>query len=324
MKTNSIIRTFRHTVGTLRAYQLSPLGTILGLAREALGIEDQYIEEGKIRVASEFIRRKIGDRKPKVILTLGSGLGDLADKIENRVVIPYNEIPCFPHPQEHIEGHAGNLVIGSLGGKIVAGMQGRFHLYQGLTAREVVRSVRTLIELGSKFFIVTNAAGGINANFKVGDLMLISDDFNLTFTNPLVGPNIDHLGPRFPDMSSTYSPRLRELARKIAAEQGLDIKEGVYTANLGPNYERPFEIQVLKQWGIDAVGMSTVPEVLAVNHTNAGRDSTRVEILGISLITNLAAGISKTPLSHKEVKEAGDKAAVKFEALIKEIIKRIE
>ncbi|MFH1710542.1 MAG: purine-nucleoside phosphorylase [bacterium] len=271
---------------------------------------------GKINVAADFIQSKLGGRKPEVILTLGSGLGELGNKIEDAVTIPYADIPCFPHLQEQIPGHAGNLIIGKLGGKTVAAMQGRFHLYQGVTAREAVRPVRTLVKLGARIFVVTNAAGAIKKGFQIGDLMLITDDYNMTFQTPLAGPNLDEFGPRFPDMSSAYSPRLRKSAKDVAAAQGLELKEGVYVANLGPNYERPFEIRVLQQWGIDAVGMSTVPEVLAVNHMNAGRETPHVEILGITLITNLAAGLSDRPLSHKEVKEAGDKAAGKFEKLV--------
>lgn len=313
----------QRALGVIKAYRHSPLGSVRGLLREALGIEDPHLEIGKINVAADYIRRRLGGRTPEVIITLGSGLGGLAGKIENPIVIPYADIPCFPHPLEQIEGHAGNLVVGKLGGKTVAAMQGRFHLYQGVTAREAVRPVRTLVALGAKFFIVTNAAGGIRKGLQVGDLMLIIDDYNLTFTNPLVGPNLAEFGPRFPDMSSAYSPRLRELAKRVAGQQGITLQEGVYVANLGPSYERPFEIRVLQQWGIDAVGMSTVPEVAAVNHTNAGRKTPRVEILGFSLITNLAAGLSDKPLSHEEVKEAGDKAAEKFQRLVTGIIKEL-
>ncbi len=316
-------RTAHHACGILSAYGQSPLGSVRGLAREALGIEDPYLEMGKIRVASDYIRRRIGGRTPEVILTLGSGLGELAKKLENPVIIPYEDIPCFPHPPEQIKGHAGNLVVGTLEGKTIAAMQGRFHLYQGVTAREAVRPVRTLIELGARFFIVTNAAGGIRKGLQIGDLMLIQDDYNLTFDNPLAGPNIDQLGPRFPDMSSAYTPRLRELAEKIAERQGITLQEGVYAANLGPNYERPFEIRVLQQWGVDAIGMSTVPEVAAVNHMNAEKKTPRVEILGMSLITNLAAGLSDKPLSHTEVKEAADAAAEKFERLVRGIIEEL-
>ena len=319
-----LLRQGGNTLGILGAYRLSPSGSVQGLAREALGFEDPHIEMGKIDVAVDYLRRKLGGRSPEVAITLGSGLGALGEKIQDAVVVPYADIPCFPHPQDHVAGHAGNLIVGRLGGKMVAAMQGRFHLYQGVTAREAVRPIRTLIELGAGTFIVTNAAGGIRKGFKVGDLMLIKDDFNLTFQSPLTGPNIDRLGPRFPDMSAAYSPRLRELAKRIAAQQGLTLQEGVYLANLGPNYERPFEISVLQQLGIDAVGMSTVPEVLAANHLNAGKTKPRVEIIGITLITNLAAGLSDGPLSHEEVKEAGERAAEKFEALVSSLVSNLE
>jgi len=323
--TSRILTTARHASGLLEAHLLSPNRSLRGLARESLGIEDPNIEIGKISVAVDYLQRRLEGKKPEVILTLGSGLGDLVSKIENPIIIPYSEIPCFPRPKEKIEGHAGNLVVGRLGGKTVATMQGRFHPYQGLTAREIVRPLRTLVTLGGKYFIVTNAAGGINPNFKIGDFMLIKDDYNLSGMNPLVGPNLPEFGPQFPDMSSAYTPELRELARKIAEQQGIPqhIQEGVYGCNLGPNYERPFEIKVLAQLKADAAGMSTALEVLAANHFNAGKETPRVKILGITLITNLAAGISKTPLNHAEVKEAGDEAAVRFEPFVEQIISEL-
>ncbi len=281
-------------------------------------------EFDQIKIAAEYIQRKIGDRKIEVIVTLGSGLGDLAGQIENPITIPYSEIPCFPHPNNTVAGHAGNLIVGSLNGKCVAAMQGRFHLYQGVTPNEAVRPVRTLIHLGASAFIVTNAAGGINRNFKVGDFMLITDHFNLTFTNPLTGNNIDELGPRFPGMTNPYSRKLRDLAVQIAREQGIvpRIRYGVYGQNLGPAYETAFEIRLLREGGIDAIGMSTVPEVVAAAHTNAGRETPRVKILGITLITNAAAGGSSEP-THEEVKEAADNAKAAFVPFIAEIIRRV-
>lgn len=311
---------------TFQAYRRSPAGSVRGLIREAIGIEDPRIEWGKILVASDYLTARLDGRKPQVIVTLGSGLGPLADAIKDQIVISYEDIPCFPQTDEHVSGHAGELVVGTLGGKMVAAMSGRFHLYQGVTPREAVRPLRTLLFLGSgvcRTFIVTNAAGYLNPKFETGDFMLIKDDLNLTFANPLVGPNLQQFGPRFPDMSAAYSLALQELALRVADKQGIRdrIREGIYCANLGPNYERPFENRVLASWGIDAVGMSTAPEVLAANHA---KKLGILRILGISLITNPGAGVVPfTTLDHDEVKREAKKAEARFVQFVTGIIEEV-
>lgn len=325
-------RTAANATGIVRAYAKSPDGTVAQVVKAKIAqlFDSESIEFGKIQVAAEYILKRTGGRTPEVILTLGSGLGDLAAQIEDAVVIPYEEIPGFPHPSNEVEGHAGELIIGTLGGKTVAAMGGRFHLYQGVTPQEAVRPVRTLIHLGAKAFIVTNAAGAVNQKFKVGDFMLIKDHFLIPSSkNPLVGDNLDEFGPRFPDMTTPYSKRLRELARIVAGKQNIRerIREGVYALNLGPTYETPQEIIRLRAQGVDAIGMSTVIEVIAANHTNADRtkeQGPRVEILGISLMTNPAAGSKEAAtLSHDDVKEAADAAKPFFQPFIAEIVSQL-
>jgi len=315
------VRLGRRAYGTLQAHHRSPTGSVRGLIREAIGIEDPRNEWGKILVNADFLASRLGGRKPQVIITLGSGLGPLANALKDRVVISYDDFPCFPQTDEHVPGHAGELVVGTLGGKMVAAMSGRFHLYQGVTAREAVRPLRTLLFLGQgacQTFIVTNAAGYLNPDFRTGDLMLIEDDFNMTFANPLSGPNLAQFGPRFPDMSSAYSRELRCLAHQIGAELGFEPKQGIYCANLGPNYERPFENRVLRSWGVDAVGMSTVPEVLAANQA---KKLGLLRILGISLLTNPGAGIiPNTILDHAEVKREAKKSEARFVQFVSAII----
>lgn len=247
--------------------------------------------------AVAFIEPKLSE-KPTIGLVLGSGLGVLADEIENPVVIPYHEIPGFT--VSTVVGHKGQLVIGKLQGKQVVAMQGRFHFYEGHGLDAVVFPIRVMKLLGVETIIVTNAAGGINEGYDPGDLMLISDHLNMTFRNPLIGPNDDELGARFPDMSEAYSKELRQLARQVASEQGIKLREGVYVGLLGPSYETPAEIRMLRQLGGDAVGMSTVPEVIVARHM-------KVKVLGISCISNMAAGILEQPLSHDEVMETTER-----------------
>jgi len=265
---------------------------------------------GMIREAADFIRSKT-KILPKVGLILGSGLGVLADHIEEAVSIPYSVIPYFP--QSTVEGHAGELMIGTLNGTPVVLMKGRFHMYEGYGPELTAFPVRVMKELGVEKLLVTNAAGGINTTYQPGDLMLISDHINLTGTSPLIGQNDNELGPRFPDMSQAYSRRLRELARKTAEKAGVPLQEGVYVGLLGPSYETPAEIRMLRTLGGDAVGMSTVSEVIVARHAG-------LEVLGISCISNMASGILDQPLSHDEVMETTDRVRGKFLSLVLAII----
>lgn len=263
-----------------------------------------------IQRAAHFLSEKY-HHKPQIGLILGSGLGVLGEEIEQSIKIPYAEIPEFP--TSTVEGHAGQLVFGQLNGVHVVAMQGRFHYYEGYSFDKVTFPVRVMKELGVKQLIVTNAAGGVNENFAPGDLMLITDHINNMGSNPLIGPNDSRLGVRFPDMSEAYSKALIEKAKKIANSLELNIQEGVYVGNTGPTYETPAEVRMLRQLGGDAVGMSTVPEVIVARH--AGLD-----VLGISCISNMAAGILNQPLNHEEVIETTEKVKVDFLRLVKAIV----
>lgn len=259
-----------------------------------------------------FLQEK-GMLAPQIGLILGSGLGDLADEIENPIVIPYEQIPNFP--VSTVAGHAGQLVYGSLEGKTVIALQGRFHYYEGYDLQTVTYPVRIFKELGVQTIFITNAAGGINQDFKPGDLMIITDQINLTGQNPLIGHNLDEHGPRFVDMTETYSRRGQALLKSLAPRIDLDIKEGVYTWFTGPTYETPAEIRFARTIGGDAVGMSTVPEAIVAKHCG-------MEVIGISCITNLAAGMQDA-LNHEEVMEYSAKAKPKFKALIKAAIQAL-
>lgn len=243
-------------------------------------------------------------------MILGSGLGELADEIEDAIKIPYDKIPFFP--VSTVVGHAGQLVYGTLSGKKVLAMQGRFHFYEGHSMQTVTYPVRVMGALGAHSVIVTNACGGVNESFVPGDLMLISDHINFTGTNPLIGPNEDEIGPRFPDMSQAYTPAYRESAKEVANKLGLDLKEGVYMGYSGPTYETPAEIKMSRVMGADAVGMSTVPEVIVAAHGG-------LKVLGISCITNLAAGMQAN-LNHQEVVETTERVKQSFKALVKETL----
>lgn len=264
--------------------------------------------------AATYIRSRC-DITPRVGLILGSGLGSFADSIESRTAIAYSEIPAAAFSP--VAGHAGRLVLGRIGQTPVVAMQGRVHYYEGSSLEEVVFLPRLLAWLGAKTVIVTNAAGGVNADFHAGDLMLISDHINGFGVSPLRGRNDERLGPRFPDMSEAYPLALRSLARDAAASTGLQVREGVYLGIGGPAYETPAEIRMFRQWGADAVGMSTVPEVTALVHMG-------VRILGISCITNMAAGILPQPLTHDEVLETTARVAGEFAALLRAIIAQME
>jgi purine-nucleoside phosphorylase len=268
----------------------------------------------QIQEAAAYIRKEVGIQL-EVGLILGSGLGVLADLIEEPTVIDYSLIPHFP--VSTVEGHAGELVVGNIKGKNVLIMKGRFHAYEGYGAETVSFPVRVMKELGISQLIVTNAAGGINTEYQVGDLMVISDHLNLTYRNPLIGPIDNSLGVRFPDMSEAYSRRLRKLAHQVAESQNLSLREGVYVGLLGPTYETPAEIRMLRTLGADAVGMSTVPEVIVARHAG-------IEVLGFSCISNMAAGILDQPLSHSEVMETTEKVKPKFLKLVLGIIELLD
>ncbi|KEZ50814.1 purine-nucleoside phosphorylase [Metabacillus indicus] len=267
----------------------------------------------EIKQSAEFMKEKVKNL-PEIGLILGSGLGVLADEIENPVKIPYEDIPNFP--VSTVEGHAGQLVFGTLKGANVAAMQGRFHFYEGYDMKKVTFPVRVLKEMGVKTIIVTNAAGGVNESFEPGDLMIISDHINNMGTSPLIGPNDSDLGVRFPDMSQAYSRDLRTLAKNAASELGIKVQEGVYVGNTGPAYETPAEVRLARVLGGDAVGMSTVPEVIVANHAG-------MKVLGISCISNMAAGILDQPLSHDEVMETTEMVKTNFLNLVKKIVEDI-
>lgn len=248
---------------------------------------------------------------PEIAIILGSGLGSLADFIEDRQEIPYAEIPNFPRTT--VPGHEGKLIFGRIGSRKVVAMKGRFHYYEGHEVGVVVYPVRVFGMMGIKNLIVTNAAGGVNTGFAPGDLMLIKDHISFFVENPLRGENLDELGPRFPDMSAAYDRSLQKMAMDCAQRFGIDLKCGVYAYCKGPSFETPAEIRALRTLGADAVGMSTVPEVIAARHMG-------MRVLGISCITNMAAGILDQPLTHEEVMETGKKVEQKFSALVREII----
>ncbi|MFC5699811.1 purine-nucleoside phosphorylase [Cohnella faecalis] len=264
-------------------------------------ITKAIIDEAAAYIAS---RTKV---KPEIGLILGSGLGVIGDELEDAVTLPYEEIPHFP--VSTVEGHAGELVLGKLQGRSVALMRGRFHMYEGYEPERTALPVRVMKALGVGTLLVTNAAGGVNLGYEPGDLMVISDHINLTGRNPLVGPNDNALGVRFPDMSEAYSKRLRAIAKETAASLGFELREGVYVGLLGPNYETPAEIRMLRTLGIDAVGMSTVSEVIVARHSG-------LEVIGISCISNMAAGILDQPLSHEEVMETSEKVKDRFISLV--------
>ncbi len=251
---------------------------------------------------------------PEIGLILGSGLGVLGEQLEDAVTIHYADIPHFP--VSTVEGHAGELVIGRLQGRNVVLMRGRFHMYEGYEPERTAFPVRVMKALGVKTLLVTNAAGGVNLSYKPGNLMLISDHFNMTGRNPLIGPNDNALGARFPDMSEAYSRRLRAIAKDTAAELGFSVQEGVYVGLLGPNYETPAEIRMFRTLGADAVGMSTVSEVIVARHSG-------IEVLGISCISNMAAGILDQPLSHQEVMETTELVKEQFLSLVLNVLPKM-
>jgi purine-nucleoside phosphorylase len=264
----------------------------------------------RAEAAANFIQRKTKLR-PKIALVLGSGLGAFADEFADAVRLPYAKIPHFP--RSTAIGHAGQLVLGTVEGVQVVGMQGRVHLYEGYSAKDVAFPIRVFTRLGVKAVILTNAAGGIKKDFTQGRLVVLSDHINLQGANPLIGPNDELFGPRFPDMSSAYDRKFRELTLAAGRMLGINLGEGVYAALAGPNYETPAEIRYLRSIGADLVGMSTVPEVIAARHSG-------IRVLGISCVTNAAAGVLDQPLDHKEVLETAERIKGHFIGLLRAVI----
>jgi len=267
----------------------------------------------RIDRAAAYVREVLGEADIGVVL--GSGLGDYVEALSDARMVPYAEIPGFP--RSTVPGHAGELWAGTLHGKRVLMMRGRFHSYEGHPLEDVVLPIRVMARLGIGTLILTNAAGAVNTAFAPGDLMLISDFINFSGKNPLTGPNIDALGPRFPDMSRAYDKRLRAIAGEAAAESGIALREGVYAWFNGPTYETPAEIRMARVMGADAVGMSTVPETIAAVHAG-------MKVLGISCLTNMAAGILDAPLSHAEVTETAERVRGTFRALLDGTIRRLD
>ncbi|MEO8482446.1 MAG: purine-nucleoside phosphorylase [Acidobacteriota bacterium] len=267
----------------------------------------------QIDAAATFVRQRVGDI-PSVALILGSGLGAFATTLADAVTVPYTEIPHWPRPS--VVGHAGLLVCGRVGNRRVLALAGRAHVYEGHPLSTVTFAARVLGRLGVRILIVTNAAGGINTRFGVGALMVMDDHINLMGTNPLIGPNDDGLGPRFPDMSKVYSPRLRALADEAARAIDLRVEHGVYLAVTGPSYETPAEIRAFRVLGADAVGMSTVPEAIVARHMG-------MEVLGVSCISNMAAGMQETGLSAEEVIDTTTRVQGDFIRLLEAILERL-
>jgi purine-nucleoside phosphorylase len=263
--------------------------------------------------AARIVRARV-NQEPRVAVVLGSGLGGFADDFEEAVAIPYGEIPGFV--PSTAQGHAGRLVVGKVGQVPILAMQGRVHYYEGYTLEEVTFPIRTFKLLGIKTIVLTNAAGGINVQLSQGALMVISDHLNLMGVNPLRGPNDERFGPRFPDMSAVYSPSLQEIVIEESRAMGVEIRRGIYAALSGPNYETPAEIHLLRNCGADAVGMSTVPEAIVARQMD-------MEVLGISCITNMAAGISDEPINHDEVMETGNRVRSAFTQLLRRVVDRL-
>lgn len=268
----------------------------------------------RIKETGEFIKSKLHNI-PDIGIVLGSGLGPLADQLNNAINIDYSEIPNFP--VSTVEGHAGMFVIGELEGKLIMCMKGRFHYYEGYSLEEVTLPIRIMSYLGIKNLILTNASGGVNLDFIPGDLMIIKDHINCSALNPLIGKNIEEMGLRFPSASDIYTKEIREIVKTIAKNEGIDVKEGIYFYSTGPTYETPAEIRAFRLLGADAIGMSTIPEAIIACHCG-------MKLLGISCITNMAAGILDQPLTHKEVFETAERTKDKFAKLIKACVRNIK
>lgn len=267
----------------------------------------------QIDQAAAFVRQRT-KVKPQIGMILGSGLGGLAREIDADAAIPYAEIPNFP--RSTVEGHSGQLVLGRLEGKPVVAMQGRVHFYEGYTLQQVVFPVRVMRALGAGVLLVSNAAGGINRQWYRGDLMIIADHINFFGSNPLIGPNDPDLGPRFPDMSQPYDPEFIALAERAATADGITVRKGVYVGVHGPSYETPAELRMLGRWGADAVGMSTVPEVIAARHMG-------MRVLGITAITDMATGEQVQQVTHEEVMAVAKEVEPKFIRLVRRIVREM-
>jgi purine-nucleoside phosphorylase len=270
-----------------------------------------YVE--RVKKAAEFIKSKITET-PEVCIVLGSGLHGIAEIVENPIRIPYKEIPEFP--VSTAPGHKGELIFGKISGKYVALMNGRFHYYEGYHMRDVTFGVRVMQELGVKYLFLTNAAGGLNPDFEVGRPMIISDHINMMGDNPLIGPNVEEWGPRFPDMSNAYDKELRAIAKRVAEELNIPVYEGVYVAVAGPNFETPAELRMLRWMGADAVGMSTVPEVIAAAHRGT-------KVLAISAITDRAVPDDLKPLTAEEVLEVAHRTGQLIAKIMIKVLERI-
>ncbi len=268
-----------------------------------------------IYAASDYVRSKLGDLRPTVGIVLGSGLGKLSDKIENPLTIPYKDIPGFP--VSTAIGHKGNFIVGSLGGKTVIAMQGRIHYYEGYDMKQVVLPIRVMKVIGIKYLFVSNAAGGTNFDFHVGDLMIIRDHINL-LPNPLIGPNLEDFGPRFPDMTRPYDPSLIRLAEKIAEENSITVRKGVYISCTGPTYETPAEYRYFRSVGADAVGMSTTPEVIVARHSC-------IPVFGMSVITDVAHATDDEDYvtDGEAIVKAADAAADRMSLIFEKLIERL-
>jgi purine-nucleoside phosphorylase len=266
-----------------------------------------------IKQTSDYLKNKIGEI-PSTAIILGTGLGELANEIDNKTEIPYSEIPNFP--VSTVEGHSGKLIIGTLGGKRILAMQGRFHFYEGYSMKEVTFPVRVFQALGVKYLFVSNAAGGMNPSFDIGDIMLIEDHINMFPEHPLRGKNYDELGTRFPDMSEAYDKKLRMMAMQIANEKNIKLQHGVYVGVQGPTFETPAEYQFFRVIGGDAVGMSTVPEVIVANHA-------KMKVLAFSIITDLGVPGKIVEVSHEEVQEAAKIAQPKMAEIMRAIVQKI-
>lgn len=267
----------------------------------------------KIKQTTDYIQQ-FANFNPEVGIILGTGLGNLANDIQVEKVLPYSQIPNFP--VSTVQGHKGQLVFGYLAGKKVVAMQGRFHYYEGYTMQQVTFPVRVLKMLGIKLLIVSNASGGMNPSFRVGDIMIIKDHINLFGTNPLIGPNIDELGPRFPEMQEAYDKRYIKLAIKISEQEGIHLQEGVYIGVTGPTFETPAEYNFFFKAGADAVGMSTVPEVIVARHMG-------LPVFGLSVITDLGIGVVEKP-THEEVQKAANAAEPRMTTIVKRLVERYQ
>lgn len=268
----------------------------------------------KIEQAASFVKTK-ANMTPKVGVILGSGLGDFVHKIENQIVIPYSDIPHFK--KVTVKGHSGNLIFGTVQGVNIVALQGRFHYYEGNTLDEVVFPIRVMAKLGIDTLLLSNASGGINLNFNAGDLMLITDHINFTGVNPLVGPNDETVGPRFPDMTFAYCPEVNAMIEQSAKELNIKLQSGVYIGVSGPTYETPAEIRAFRILGADACGMSTVPETIVANHIG-------LRVAGVACITNMAAGVKNEKLSHDHIKDEAGKAMVNFTNLFEKTISKLK